>query len=194
MNKKRKKTLAYLIIAAVVVIIIAAGPSLYDPVPPKDVQSNVFFEEKRVLIEMKIILDGKIIEFVGDEPPFMIKPRLLVNGSLTETLTFEPVTTGSNIQSMAGLTSNTYPPSWILFQDSGGSQPVRIPGPSEYQVQICNRGSTDRCSPFKVSVLPNFFELDDEIFHYAVFNITIDELMFFEYLPEEPDPSLIRLP
>ncbi|MFQ6010589.1 MAG: hypothetical protein ACE5KG_00225 [Nitrososphaerales archaeon] len=193
-NKKRKKNIGYLIILVILIISFSTAFLLYEPEPPKDVQSTLVFEAKKVQVEMRVIRDAEQEDPNAIDPAFILKPRLLVNGTLVETFTLEPVMVGSKIQSMVGFTSNPYPPSWILFQESSGSQPVRIVGNSDYQIQVCTKDTAERCSPFPASVQPYFAEKDGELIHYTVFNITVGELIFYEYLPRPPPGGVVVIP
>lgn len=220
MNKKRKKNISYLIIAAVFGTVILAAALLIQPAPPKDVQSNMIFEEKLVVVEMRITPEIRTDIYEVNLNDFIVKLRLLVNGTQTEILTLERTSTfellkygheghthahaahtrspeqpgfGSNIDSMMGVSAELYEPSWILFQNSSGSPPIQILGNTEYQIQICTRDSGRNCFSFKTVVQPNFIENAGVLFHYAVFTISVEELVFFDWVAPPPDPNLIPI-
>ena len=221
MNKKRQKNISYLIIAAVLVILLAVAASRYESAPPKDVQSSIFFEKRLLLVEMRITPELRTDIFPVNVTDFIVKPRLIVNGIQTEILTLEPISIfelleygheghthahaghttrtpaqpdfGSNIGSMMGVSSKLYEPSWILFQNSSGSPPIKILGDTEYRIQICTRDSAKNCFSFETSVQPYFIEHNGVLFHYAVFTIGPEELVYFEWVAAPPDPNVVPI-
>ena len=94
---------------------------------------------------------------------------------------------------MMGVSSELYEPSWILFQNSSGSPPIKVLGNTEYQIQICTRDSGRNCFSFETAVQPNFIEHNGVLFHYAVFTIGVEELVFFEWVAPPPDPNIIPI-
>ncbi|MEE9134325.1 MAG: hypothetical protein V3U25_00490 [Nitrososphaerales archaeon] len=220
MNKKRKKNIVNLIIVAAFGTVILAAALLIEPAPPKDVQSDMVFEEKLVVVEMRITPEIRTDIYEVNLNDFIVKLRLLVNGTQTEILTLERTSTfellnygherhthahaaharspeqpgfGSNIDSMMGVSAELYEPSWILFQNSSGSPPIKILGNTEYQIQICTRDSGRNCFPFETVVQPNFIEHGGVLFHYAVFTIGVEELVFFDWVAPPPDPNIIPI-
>ncbi|MCH8022597.1 MAG: hypothetical protein IH932_02495 [Thaumarchaeota archaeon] len=220
MNKTMKKNISYLIIAVVLVILLAVAASRYESAPPKDVQSSIFFEKRLLVVEMRITPELRTNIFPVNVTHFIVKARLVVNGTQTEILTLEPISIfqlleygheghthahaahtstpaqpdfGSNIDSMMGVSSKLYEPSWILFQNARGSPPIKILGDTEYRIQICTRDSAKNCFSFETSVQPYFIENNGILFHYAVFTIGVEELVFFEWVPAPPDPNIIPI-
>ena len=94
---------------------------------------------------------------------------------------------------MMGVSAELYEPSWILFQNSSGSPPIKILGNTEYQIQICTRDSERNCFSFETVVQPNFIEHSGVLFHYAVFTIGVEELVFFDWVAPPPDPNVIPI-
>jgi len=217
LNKKRKKNIFNLIIVAAFGTVILAAALLIQPAPPKDVQSDMVFEEKLVVVEMRITPEIRTDIYEVNLNDFIVKLRLLVNGTQTEILTLERTSTfellkygheghthahathtrspgfGSNIDSMMGVSAELYEPSWILFQNSSGSPPIKILGNTEYQIQICTRDSQRNCFSFETVVQPNFIEHSGVLFHYAVFTIGVEELVFFDWVTPPPDPNIIPI-
>jgi len=215
-----KKNISYLIIAVVLVILLAVAASRYESAHPKDVQSSIFFEKRLLVVEMRITPELSTNIFPVNVTDFIVKARLVVNGTQTEILTLEPISIfqlleygheghthahaahtrtpaqpdfGSNIDSMMGVSAELYEPSWILFQNSSGSPPIQILGNTEYQIQICTRDSGRNCFSFKTVVQPNFIENAGVLFHYAVFTIGVEELVFFKWVGPPPDPNVIPI-
>jgi len=215
-----KKNISYLIIAVVLVILLAVAASRYESARPKDVQSSIFFEKRLLVVEMRITPELRTNIFPVNVTDFIVKARLVVNGTQTEILTLEPISIfqlleygheghthahaghtstpaqpdfGSNIDSMMGVSSKLYEPSWILFQNVRGSPPIKILGDTEYLIMICTRDSAKNCFSFETSVQPYFIENNGILFHYAVFTIGVEELVFFEWVTAPPDPNILPI-